>query len=124
MDSNKWEQTVIEGFLSSPIEDTPPEQSDRVIKLVGFLDYGKPRAMRRKTLAGLMGLSDRSTRKAIEDARNCGYIIVNIDGGSGYYLTDDIDEIAAFYKQEYARAISILRRLKLLRQKLKAADRI
>ena len=121
MNNQTWEQTVIEGFLSSPYEIDQAPASDKVTKLLGFIGKGKEKAIPRRTLKGLMGLSDRATRKVIEEARNCGYNIVNIDGGSGYYIPDDIDDKVKFYKQEYARAISILRRLKTLRKDLKAA---
>lgn len=121
MNNPTWEQTVIEGFLTAPYEVETAPANDKITKLLGFIGTGKEKAITRRALKAAMGLSDRATRKVIEEARNCGYNIVNIDGGSGYYIPDDIGDKVKFYKQEYARAISILRRLKTLRKDLKDA---
>lgn len=84
----------------------------------GAVPYGRENAIRRCDLAHKLGLPDRSMRKAIEDARNEGLLIVNTGSGEGYYQTDDPDELLAQYKLDTARAMAVLKRRKAVRRRL------
>ena len=66
-------------------------------------------------------MSDRKTRAAIEHARADGIIIINSQNGAGYFQTTDLDEMLRQYRQDTARALSIFRRRKPLREALIAA---
>lgn len=103
----------------SPVE---PESLD-VTELMSYLHYGKQFALSRRTLCGLLDKSDRQLRRTIEEARNCGYVILADGTGGGYYLSDNVEEIHAYYHQERARAMSVLRRLGAVRRTLREAGR-
>lgn len=68
-------------------------------------------------------MGDRKVRKMIELARGLGFVIVNEQNGAGYYQSNDLDEIELQYRQDTARAMSILARRKELRRRLEAAGR-
>ena len=72
----------------------------------------------RADLCRSMDIGDRRLRQLIREAREYGYVIVN--HGSGYYLTNDENEMTTFYKTEKGRALSILQGLSGLRRHLKA----
>lgn len=90
-------------------------------KLAAIIPYGRNNAISRKDLAAALGMSDRKTRSAIEDARADGLIIINSQDGSGYFQTNDIEEMRRQYRQDTARALAIFRRRKPLRKALIAA---
>lgn len=115
------EQQYIEEIIqaNAPAE---PESFD-VTELINCLGYGRRNAVSRFELSCLLDMSDRKVRKLVEEARNCGYVIVSLGQKGGYYLTDNIDEIHAYYLQEQARATSILRRLRTTRKTLREAGR-
>lgn len=92
-------------------------------RLIAAVPYGKENAVDRFALSERMGLSDRKVRQLIEDARNAGLFIINNSDGRGYYQTTDLDEMVRNYRQERARALSTLKRLKPMRRALKAAGR-
>lgn len=98
-------------------------ESFEVTELISCLGYGRRKALSRFELSYRLDKSDRQIRKLIEEARNCGYVIVSLGKRGGYYLTDNVDEIHAYYLQESARATSILRRLRRPRQILREAGR-
>ena len=77
----------------------------------------------RRALARKLGLSDRQTRRAIEEARAEGLIIICECNGRGYYQSRDLDEIHHQYLQDTSRAMAILKRRKPMRDLLKAAGR-
>lgn len=91
--------------------------------IINFLNHGKNNALTRDALVSLTGLSDGTVRDMIKDARDNGYLIINDQDGEGYYLSDDIDAIHRQYKQDTARAMSILKRRKHSRKLLKEAGR-
>ena len=93
-----------------------PTQSD-VNRVVAALPYGKKNAISRAELAATVGMTDRRTRRCIELARDEGFFIVNGDRG-GYALEVDLDAVEAQYRVDRARAISVLKRLKHMRQYL------
>ena len=91
--------------------------------LAAMIPFGRENAVSRGLLAAQMGVSDRRVRGYIEDARTEGLVIINAQDGRGYFQTDDLNEIAQQYRQDTARAMSILKRRKTMRRMLKAAGR-
>ena len=85
------------------------------------IPFGRENAISRAALAQKLGMSDRKMRDAVEDARLDGLIIINTQNGGGYFQTTDLDEMKRQYAQDTARAMSILRRRKPLREALIAA---
>lgn len=110
------EQFILECFLSAdvPIE---PESMD-VTSLIAYLSESD-RHIKRGELAVLMDCSDRELRRTIEDARRCGYLVVNGGDGSGYFLARNTSDIVKHFKTEKSRALSILQCLKKAREILK-----
>lgn len=78
----------------------------------------------RRALASMMDVSDRHLRRIIEEARNCGYLIINDSDGTGYFLAASSADIERHFRQENARALSILKRLKAARTRLKEVGAI
>lgn len=95
----------------------------QVLTVVDAIPTGRNNAIKRDALCAKVGMSDRKVRKMIELARVLGFIIINEQNGSGYYQSDDLDEIERQYKQDTARAMSILARRKEIRRRLRAAGR-
>lgn len=89
------------------------------MNILHHIPEGKDNAVSRTRLVELTGLPDRIVRKLIEDARNKGEIIINDQDGKGYYRSNDIEDIRRQYRQNHARAMSILVQQKHLRRKLK-----
>lgn len=89
--------------------------------LADKIPFGRENAINRKLLARELGMDDRRMREAVEQARADGLMIVNNGDGSGYYQTEDLDELFRQYKRDTAGAMAIFRRRKPLREKLKAA---
>lgn len=94
------------------------------MQFIDFIGCGKENAVTRRSLCRLTGLSDRAVRETIEQARHEGYIILNDQDGTGYYMTADIDAIERQYRQNQSRALSILHYQKPLRRALKEAGRL
>lgn len=96
-----------------------------VAKIIELIPVGRENAVSREILAERSGMSDRIVRKCIESARNAGAIILNEQDGKGYYRVgeDDIDAIERQYRQDTARAMSLLKRRKTMRRILKEAGR-
>lgn len=93
--------------------------------ILDHIPTGAANAIPRAELAARLELSDRRTREAIQKARDDGALILNEQGGAGYYVAtaDDLDAIERQYRQDTSRALSILRRRKAMRALLKAAGR-
>jgi biotin operon repressor len=89
--------------------------------LEAAIPHGRRNAITREALAAKLGMSDRQMRKAIEDARYAGLVILNDQNGRGYWISDDVLEMRRQYAQDTSRAMSILKRRKPLRDALKAA---
>lgn len=90
--------------------------------ITSYIPTNKESAVSREMLCQWTGLPDRAVRKQIEQARREGVMILSF--GNGYYISEDINELQKYYKQERHRAISILCRLKTLRKKLKEAGKL
>jgi len=91
------------------------------INIEDYIPHGRENAVTRLQLRQATGLNDRWVRKHIQTARQRGVIIANEQNGAGYYQTDDIEEIAAQFRQNRSRAMTILTQQKHLRRRLKAA---
>lgn len=91
--------------------------------LANAIPFGRRNAVTRSDLAAKLGMTDRQMRKAVEDARNEGLIILCECNGRGYYQSDDLNEIYHQYKQDTNRAMSILKRRQTMRRLLKEAGR-
>ena len=88
-----------------------------------FIPEGKENAISREVLARRLGLTDRQTRKLIEEARDRGELICNDGDGEGYYLACDLGQIERQYRKDRARALSVLKRLKTMRTMLRDAGK-
>lgn len=97
--------------------------SPMTVTLASLIPYGRRAAISREALAAKLGMSDRQMRKAVEEARNEGLIIICECNGRGYYQSSDLNEIHVQYIQDTNRAMAILKRRKPMRQLLKAAGR-
>lgn len=93
--------------------------------ITDYIPHGRENAVSRGYLCALTGLSDRSVRAAIEQARNDGALILNDQDGFGYYQADirDLDALQRQYRQDTARAMALLKRRKHIRRILKEAGR-
>jgi len=97
---------------------TTSEEPMVVSELVWVLKQHK-HPMTRRELCRELDCTDSALRQRIETARNFGHWIVNDGNGAGYYLAEDAYTILRYYNIEYARAMSILKRLKFVRRFLK-----
>ena len=88
-----------------------------------FIPEGKENAISREVLARRLGLTDRQTRKLIEEARDRGVLICNDGDGAGYFLACDLGQIERQYRKDRARALSVLKRLKTMRTMLRDAGK-
>lgn len=88
---------------------------------MNILDYFKPGYNTRAELCARSKLSDRKIRDEIENARRNGTIILNMQDGKGYFISDNIEDLKKQYKQNNSRAMSILVQQKYLRRKIKEA---
>ena len=95
------------------------EQRARVLSCIR---KGAKMANTRSWIAMHTGLSDRVVRERIEELRNEGHLICNPQNGSGYFLADTDEEVERQYRQDCARAMSILRRIKPFRHYLRSLD--
>lgn len=91
--------------------------------LASLIPHSRREAISREALAKKLGMSDRQMRRAVEEARNEGLIILCECNGRGYYQSSDLNEIHHQYIQDTNRAMAILKRRKSMRQLLKQAGR-
>ena len=121
------ERTGFPSWCQEVLGDFPEEEesrmSDRAEIVLDAIPYGKDRAVTREYLAARTGLPDRLVRKAIEEARR-SHIILNDQDGKGYYRSYDLDDIDRFYRQERARALAVLARMRPMRVLLRGGGRI
>lgn len=86
--------------------------------ILRYLEIGKDKAKTREQLCELSGLCDRVVRREIEALRDKGIIIINNQDGKGYYISEDVEEMQRQFRQNQARAMSILRQQKHLRRRM------
>ena len=100
-----------------------------MLDISALIPIGRDNAISREQLSKQTGYTDRSCRNLIEEARNDGKLIINLQDGSGYFQISDEDVkdldtlnlLSLQYRQDRARALSILKRNKKLRKLLKEA---
>jgi len=94
--------------------------------ILDFIPSGRDNAVTRAELSARLGVPDRQVRKLIHNARDAGALILNRQDGRGYYMATehDLDELYCQWKQDTARALSILKRRHPLHLLLKKAGRI
>ena len=85
------------------------------------IPHGRRNAISRAELAAAMQTSDRMMRKAVSEAKRQGVMICN--DGEGYYQTEELGDLYRQYRRDTARAMSILKARKPMRDVLKAAGR-
>ena len=79
---------------------------------------GKENAVHMNVLALRWGTNEREVRNIISALKKDGNII--IANADGYFRTDDVTEVAKYYKKERAKAIGIFANNKGLREFLVA----
>lgn len=89
-------------------------------KVLSLIPTGRENSVTKGYLMTMTGLPDRRLRQCIEDLRNEGNFIINDSNGFGYYISDDLKDLERQYKNDTARALSILKRRKHIRAYLVA----
>ncbi len=95
---------------------------DREVAL--HIGIGHQFARTSKWISTLSGFSERGVRESIERLRKNGWPICNEMDGTGYYIADSMDDVERQYNRDYARAMSLLARLRPMRRALREAGRI
>lgn len=98
-----------------------PQRTAETERIAALIPYGRRNAISRAELAAAMQTSDRMMRKAGSEAKRQGVMICN--DGEGYYQTEELGDLYRQYKRDTARAMSILKARKPMRDVLKAAGR-
>ena len=83
---------------------------------------GKELANTHRWIAMHTRINERLVRNLIEELRNEGHLICNLQDGNGYFLAENEEDIEQQYLQDYARAMSILKRMKPFRHALREAE--
>jgi len=91
-------------------------------QLADIVPFGRTNAISREALANKLNLSDRKMRQAVSLARREGLVIINDQGGSGYYRSDDVTDIRRQLNQTHHRALALLAQEKHLKDRIKAAE--
>lgn len=95
--------------------------NDTHLCILNMIPCGHANAIKRRELAGRLGLMDRTLRRVIEDLRNSGEIICNFQDGQGYFRPESISDVYAQYKIDKSRMESISAHQKPLEKRLKEA---
>ena len=95
-----------------------------MLNIVNLIPYGKANAISRVSLRNITGLSDRSVRHMIAEART-ETIILSVDDGKGYFrpTKDELEEVQVWIKKETARANSTLKSIDSAREILKGGNK-
>ena len=92
--------------------------ADMKKRVLACLMHGKDLANTRQWISMHTGIHDRKVREIIEELRNDGHLICNLQDGNGYFLAETTEEILQQYKQDCNRAMSIMKRAKPFRHAL------
>ena len=87
-----------------------------IATLLAIIPKDKDYPITRDDLARLSGLSDRSVRIAIQEARSRGHMIVSSTKSAGYYYTTDPAEIKRYISQQEHYIMNISRGLNAFRK--------
>lgn len=98
-----------------------PQRTAETERIAALIPHGRRNAISRAELAAAMHTTDRKMRKAVSEAKTQGVMICN--DGDGYYQSDELSDLWRQYRRETARAMSILKARKPMREVLKAAGR-
>ena len=98
-----------------------PMRTAETERSAGRIPKGRRNAISREDLAAALHTTDRKMRKAVAEAKTQGVMICN--DGYGYYQSDELSDLWRQYRRETARAMSILKARKPMRDVLKAAGR-
>lgn len=98
-----------------------PQRTAETERIAALIPYGRRNAISREDLAAALHTTDRKMRKAVAEAKTQGLMICN--DGDGYYQSDELSDLWRQYRRETARAMSILKARKPMRDVLKAAGR-
>lgn len=98
-----------------------PMRTAETERIAYLIPKGRRNAISREDLAAALHTTDRKMRKAVAEAKTQGVMICN--DGDGYYQSDELIDLWRQYRRETARAMSILKALKPMREVLKAAGR-
>lgn len=92
-------------------------------EIVNCIPVGRENAINRWALREKAGVSDRKCRKLIQEAKEHGEIIINLQDGRGYFrpAEEDLSNISKQYHQNLSRMISLSKQQKVLRKILKDA---
>lgn len=99
-----------------------PQRTTETERIAGLIPSGRRNAISREDLAAALHTTDRKMRKAVAEAKKQGLMICN--DGDGYYQSDELSDLWRQYRRETARAMSILKARKPMREVLKAAGRL
>ncbi len=98
-----------------------PMRTAETERIACLIPKGRRNAISREDLAAALHTTDRKMRKAVAEAKKQGVMICN--DGDGYYQSDELSDLWRQYRRETARAKSILKARKPMRDVLKAAGR-
>lgn len=98
-----------------------PQRTAETERIAALIPHGRRNAISRADLAAALHTTDRKMRKAVAEAKKQGVMICN--DGDGYYQSDELSDLWRQYRRETARAMSILKARKPMREVLKAAGR-
>ena len=98
-----------------------PQRTAETERIAALIPHGRRNAITREALAAAMHTTDRKMRKAVSEAKRQGLMICN--DGDGYYQSDELSDLWRQYRRETARAMSVLKARKPMRDVLKAAGR-
>lgn len=98
-----------------------PQRTTETERIAALIPHGRRNAISREDLAAALHTTDRKMRKALAEAKKQGLMICN--DGDGYYQSDELSDLWRQYRRETARAMSILKARKPMREVLKAAGR-
>lgn len=103
------------------VQSPPTAEIAEPERIACLIPNGRRNAISREDLAAALHTTDRKMRKAVAEAKKQGLMICN--DGDGYYQSDELSDLWRQYRRETARAMSILKARKPMREVLKAAGR-
>ena len=95
-----------------------------VAEVLRYIPEGKENAVSKEFLAEMAEISDRTVRRAIEQARLAGYLICSDTDSKGYYISNDVDDIERQFRQDKNRANKIMQRRWAFHKILKKEGRL
>lgn len=97
-------------------------RADMKARVLSWVHPGHDLGNTADMIALMTRIPERTVRNLIEELRNEGHLICNMQDGHGYFLAETDEEVEKQYRQDCARAMSILRRIKPFRHYLKQKD--